>query len=485
MRYHFERMRPRLAIFSAALFPRLGLAFVTFGAVDAVNNLRNFVRILHGQPAITPYLPGIELVLSAASVLAYYTALPLTFAYKLVPVVCDALIAVALYDAESDSRRGLQHGMLYAAAVVPIAISALHPQWESLMLYPLLLALLWLRSDRTRNAALAGAAVVISVIVKPIVPPLIPLLLPRRRKALLWFTAGTVAAAAIYACVIVATSGWLDAQTLSGIVRYAGGGVQLFGLPYRPHNRLIVVVFALMVVAYVFFRGRCSREEGVLFFLTIVIALSGLCVQYLCWLVPLAILCGRIRFLAVYGLVAGVFVIYFYRVPIANLANVDNLATFALLRSLGEFSPPLPAPWAGHLVRLLGNWVLPLLLLSVATYWIAAALRRERVQSPVITVIPSLTIAATAFVLLACVALWTWTRPPIQPEAFVARVEQKVGAYDVVRYRGPLVVTPGAKVWIAGSAADSLRARSLLNLGNLMLAWVVVSSAATAIIARR
>ncbi len=90
-RLHSRPMR-RLAVLAAALLPRIIVAYVTLGSVDAIHCLRNFVRMLDGLRIDTPYLPGIELVLWVSGVVTYYSPLPVLFPWKLAPLVADALI---------------------------------------------------------------------------------------------------------------------------------------------------------------------------------------------------------------------------------------------------------------------------------------------------------------------------------------------------------------------------------------------------------
>jgi hypothetical protein len=470
----------RLAVFAAALLPRLGVAFLTFGAVDAVHNFRNFLLLIAGREIVTPYLPGVELVLWLEGLLGYRTALPVMFAWKLLPVVCDALIALVLYDAAADSCIGTRRALLYAFAPVPVYICAIHPQWDSLFLYPLLLALIAVEIPATRAAALAGAAVVVSVIAKPVAAPLVLFLFPHLRRRVFAFAGGALATLAAYAAAVAATGLLPTLTRLRGVVQYAEGGVQVFGLAVRPHDRLIPVAAALAIVAFVYFRGRCSRNEAVLLFFAITLGLSGLSIQYLCWIVPFAVLCGRTRFLTLYSVVAGTFCVFYYQAPVVNLPHVDDLGAYGLLHPFGAFGPPLPPLWIRDLLRIDGNILLPLLLIGFAALRIGGMIAtRDRAAGfpPDPHLARYAMPAAALLVALALGAVWAAMQPRVNPDAYVVRIEQKIAAYDVVRYRGPSG-TPGTKVWIARSLAEPGVAHRVLNATTFALVAVLLSAVA-------
>src|SRR5205085_2426085 len=105
---------------------------------------------LGGHPMSLPYFRGIELWVWIGSVLAYYTPLAASFPYKLLPVVCDALIALILFDCEKDDRVALRNGLLYAIAPIPFIVAAMIFQWDSVWIYFLIVAIVMLRSDEKR-----------------------------------------------------------------------------------------------------------------------------------------------------------------------------------------------------------------------------------------------------------------------------------------------------------------------------------------------
>ena len=76
----------RWSAFAIALAVRCALAFVFFGSVDLANVMEDARRLFAGARAsdlTLPYLPGVQIFISMAGVLAFHTALPLAFFFKL------------------------------------------------------------------------------------------------------------------------------------------------------------------------------------------------------------------------------------------------------------------------------------------------------------------------------------------------------------------------------------------------------------------
>lgn len=452
----------RLGVLSAALAVRLLVAWVAFSGVDGIESLRNSVRVLGGTWAHTPYLPFIELWIWIAAKVTMATGLPLLFPYKLLPLVMDALIALLLFD-----TRGTRAGLLYAFAPIPIAVACLTAQWDAIWLYFLLLALVL-------GGAASGAAYVVSFLVKPIAAPLGVVLLPRTRRTIVAFVAGGVAVFAVYLVILYAIGWPLTKQTFLFMFEYAQRGVQLFGLPRLPVNRLWASLAALAVIAVLHARGRMPRDEAVLLFFAAVLGLSGLGPQYLAWIVPFAIYSGRMRFAAVFTLCAGMFLVLFYRLPFVNRLNVENLGAFGLLKPWGGWAPATGGETMRVVAVMLGNFVVPMVCLTFFGVGVVRAILRpvtpaphqhsdgRRVAAPLLL----------AVVLLGMGTVWAAMRPPVRDVDFIVRAEQKIGAYDVVRYRGSDMA--GLKVWIPRTG------RAGLNTATLAAVWIVAWSVAAA-----
>lgn len=470
----------RLAIGAAALVPRLILGAISFGAEDGVASLRNSLAIFQGGWADTPYFPFIEVWIWTAGIIAYYTAIPVMLPYKLLPIAADALIALLLFDSATDPRKGTRNALLYALSPIAIWFSAVHMQWDSLWMYFLLLALVLLRLEGAKAAAIAGACLVLSVAAKPIALPLAVILLPLVRRRALAFIGGGAAMAAIYTAFL-ASIGWLlTVDNLLFIFRYARKGVQLFGLPHHPFNRLWTSLAILGALWLLCILKKVTREEAVFLFFCALMGVAGLSPQYLWWLVPFAIVAGRLRFLALYTLLAGLFLALYYRVPFLNGVNVENLGAYGYLHSLSALSPPAAPPMCSVIARFLGNYAIPLFCLGYVIFEVLRILRKDephheqpapripfRYAVPLLIVVLGVTLSA----------LWAGRKPEIEPRAYIYRIEQKIeGQYDVVRYRRPL--PPGrGKVWVPRSTLEP--ARAALHAGILAPVFVIAAAAFT------
>jgi hypothetical protein len=470
----------RVAVFATALVIRCAVAAVAFGSVETIANFRDTVRLLSGFKISAPYLPAIELWLWAGSVITYSTSLPVAFAHKFLPIFFDALIALLLFDAARDARTALRRGLLYAFAVVPIIVCAIQPQWDSVFVYFLLLALVFLRDGSTRGDAYAGVAWTLSVIAKPLAGPLFILLVPRTWRRGRAFVAGSAITSVVYAIILAFNHALPTPRDFLGIASYASRGVLLFGLPYRPWNRLAMVLLTLGAVTVLHVWKQLDREVCVMLYFAGAIGFSGLCPQYLMWIVPFALLCGRDRFFALYTLAAGTFLVFFYQCPVVNLPNGENLGAFALLRPLGAFSPPLPSPAVLPFVRFLGNLAVPLLCLGLVAFEIWRVFSRPTHDQPEAP--PGLRTLAVPPLLAALVfggaVVWATLQPPLRVEPFILRIQQKIEAYDVVRWRGPTMMERGSKIWVARSLVDPNAAHPFANIATLFLAWTALVSLA-------
>ncbi len=160
------------------------------------------------------------------------------------------------------------------------------------------------------------------------------------------------------------------------ILRYCNQGVQLLGVPFAypfDHgplhlilkNRIwLLAVFGLL--AWYYYREHISALQAVMLCNAFVIALCGYCPNYLMWLVPFLCINGNIGFMAVYGTIGGIFHALFYSNLFSNaeVAYQSGLS-FAPLLGYKSFFPPA---WCNNgyitdTVRLLGNYILPLLCL--------------------------------------------------------------------------------------------------------------------------
>lgn len=423
----------RWLVFAAALVIRSLIAFLFFGSVDVTNSITDAGYLLAGHPPSAlgaPHLPGFQLFLWTAGMLAFHTALPVTFLFKFAGCLFDAAIAALLVDG-----RGPRTGWLYALAPVPVLIFAIHGQWDSLCFAFLIASLLTLRRAGQGAAALAGALFVLAAIAKPIAVPFAPFLLERRRAVAV--IGGMAACFLLWIAVLWLIGDPFSFATVGRVLRYARHGVTSFGAPFAldiQQNRLLMLL-PLIVLLPLYWRGRIRREDAVVLFYAFVLATCGLSAQYLVWLVPFLLLRGHHRFAALYTLAAGVFLVTFYVSPFGGFRgyNFENLGAFAPLDAVAWLTPKIAnAPLRLDIIRTLGDYVIPLLCLSFLL------LQFRRPAEDDAPPAPSLAPIAVAVAIAAAMFAVAWQFPRPAPEAFTARMEKKIDAYNVQPFQSPI-----------------------------------------------
>jgi hypothetical protein len=469
----------RMPVLAVALIVRLFAAWVTFGSSDLVASFRNTLRVFHGQLAVTPYLPFIELWMWIAGALVQWTPIAAPFAYKLLPSICDALVVLLLIDGDRGSRLSSRAAWLYALAPIPVFINAIHGQWDGIWIYCLLLAVLLARDESVPASVSAGVFFAISVIVKPIAVPLVFIVMPLRRRNAVGFFCGSLASGVLYAGIAAAVRMLPTIDQLSGIVHYGAGGIQLFGLPSHPVPRLWSTLLVAAGLTALTRLRRVTAGDAILLFFCSVLGFSGLAPQYLCWLIPFGLYAGRTKFMAAYGLITGVFLALYYEVPVLNRINFENLGAYGLHVPLGRFSPVTPPAVIGTIAQVLGNFLIPLLATSYFLFHIVKQSTKK--PRPATTSAPTDMARLIAPALLVAgfvtlLALWAAMRPAIDDKAFIARIDQKVKSYDVQRFRSPL--TQGEKIWIARSFLEPAAGSPITNVANLAIVWSLAWSLA-------
>jgi hypothetical protein len=461
----------RWAIFAIALILRAAIAFLFFGSVDVTNSMKDAQRMLGGVPPSwlpLPYLPGMQSVFRMAAVIGFHAEIPLTFLYKLPSCLFDSAIAAMIGDAR-DARTGL----LYAIAPVPLLIFGIHGQWDSISLAFLLGGMLLLLRPRASAAAGAGVLAVLSVIAKPIAAPFLLFFLERRRIA--YLAAGAAACFAAYLVVLWGIGDPLSMRTISSIVRYAGEGTSYLGLPYAlgitPNRLLMLAATAILLPLYR--SGRVSREQAVLLSYAWIIGALPLGAQYLSWLLPFLLLLGHLRFAAIYGLLAGIYLATFYASAGHTATHALNLGAFAPLRFAAWLTPGGTASDAKVKVLLaVGDFLLPVACLC----WLA--LRGWRAakpsEAPRTGSLAPLAIAFAAVAILIVVAL---ALPAPSAAELEVRTNEKVRAYDLVRH-------PDGERWVIPEAAG-VPHRGGMTANHLAYAWIGAWSLAAYLTAAR
>lgn len=379
----------RLTIFAASCLLKLPLAYVFLGSVDLLNLMDITVNLMDGDGsyfARLPYLPTVPLFTWAAGHLNALLDLPPAFAYKLVPIFFDSLLAVLVYDfaRQAGNPRAFRAGMLYALCPVAVIIDSFHVQWESLLIFFLLLAI-YIRRFRAPTAGkyvLYGVSLAASVLIKPVSVLFLPFLIRRggaRRashffKNNLLYAGGGLGLGFLFLAVYLALGVDLLAR-LPFIAGYANTGVTIIGLPFAsPFSEFSFLKFRLWILApllfvlYFFYRGKIAFADAVLLTFLIILAVSGISPQYLFWPVALLLATGRLAAAAVYVLAASLFYLFYYMHPAASFMAGENMATFAALKSFAWAMPPayLTEPRFLAPIKLLGNYLLPALSLVLA-----------------------------------------------------------------------------------------------------------------------
>ena len=483
----------RIVLFVVAAAIRLLLSAMFYGSVDVTNDILGAGVVFNGltQYLRVPYFPGIHLFLWIGGLLILHTPLPVALSFKLFPCLFDAGIAVLLMDFGRSVRDAQRRAWLYALAPVPLIITAIHGQWDSIVLFFLLLAVWACRLETSRGDVAAGVAYVLSVVAKPVTVPLLFFFFPKDRRRASIVATSMLATTVIYLLTINLAGAPLSVFRLKWIFNYANEGVQLMGLPELipiPRPRMLALI-SLAPLLWLLWRGRISRERAVLLFFLLVIGCCGISAQYLLWVVPFAFAAGELRFSAVYNLLGAVALFCFYPSPGTTGTNIENFGTLAPLARLSWLSPsPAHVVLKTGCMVLLADLVIPLLCLGLFMTGVIRAFREpaavERNTRPSPKPVAILTIVLIAVVLIGTV--WAWTMPPVNGTDFLHFALRKaLDEYDVLLYAGPGLVH---------RKEPALLARSLLRPGpispwNIFVLGVTASAlwtaAAFAVEARR
>lgn len=482
-------------IFIAAAAARLVVAWLFLGSVDIVNDTLDSARLADGDllsPHV-PYLPGIHLLLWLGGNLAARTGLPVAFCYKLFPCLFDSLIAVVC--GLASPRRG----WIYALAPVPIIVMGLHGQWDGVFLYFLILSLFLLRLGTRAGDALAGVAFVLSVIAKPVSAPLLPFLFPapwlwrgneRRVLTLIGAMAGTTGA---YLLFLAAMHSPLGGDEVLGIFAYAQHGVQLMGLrmisDFDPPRTIGLLSLLILLPAH--WTGRLTAERAILLFFAFTLGFCGSAPQYLCWIVPFAILAGDLRFAAIYNFLCATVLLLYYHNPGIGGRNIENLGTYAPLRAFRSLAPSLTnLPEKFFVVFYGGNLIIPLLAIGFFTLVLLRVFRRDapRVAETIPTPDHRRAIAATLLLVaiaLGGLCLWARLQSPLTGAELTQRIRARIDVdYWAVRFAESNPLNPEAPVWVLPSFVGPLPARAM-NAFTIGMTWTLLWTAAAYALARR
>jgi hypothetical protein len=487
--------RDRAVIFTTAIVVRGVIGWIFFGSVDVTNALLNSYRLFLGMalPEIpVPYLPGVhQLLLAISGILAFHTPLPVTFCYKLFPLLFDGVLAVLVYDfLLPDRRRAFRSGLLYALCPVSIIITAIHTQWDAMAFAFFVLSFALVAKRSVPAWWLAGAAFVLSVLVKPVVIPFLPLLFPapwrifrrgEERKQTSALIGGMAACTGLYFSVLYAIGDPLTPEVLSGILSYAERNVRLLGLPVllgSDSNRLLTLL-PLVLLIPLHWKGLVTRSEAVAMTLAIIVAVGGIAPQYLIWIVPFLLISGKERYAALYNLFGGLFLVIYYHHPGLQGFNMENLGAYAPLQALSFLAPAATnMDIKTFLFAALGSFAIPI---SALVFFIVE-MRRIGRRAPAGEPIPPLSlaqlltpaaIATGAIVVAGFIALGLHAPPSGE---FANMVYARAGEYTMHLYSGPGLVNPHEPSWVIPAYAGFEVKPRVIDAVSIGYVWVLLWS---------
>ena len=337
---HHDRLRPAvLVVLGVGLVIRVVLAFTTYGArIDMGNfgysyavfhahrlHFYSFVNAKEGAVWVYhfPYFPGVLVWVGIAEHLRAALHVSFHTLVKLPTILADLAIAFVVQDLYRRRGRSSSDRLLALSVVAlgPIFIfmSGFHGQFDALAILPSILALaLWERFEHRHWRGVAcGLLLAAGALVKPVAAlPLVAFLADagswsERRRLLAAFAIPIIAVMAPFA---VADRG--------GVLRlghYAGGFAGLGGLsllvqpslvlghhvpgklPYSSaqwflvhHAGLIALAGTAIAVILVLRRRMTASDGAYLVVLAFFVAFPFYARSYLCWLIPVVLVSGRL-----------------------------------------------------------------------------------------------------------------------------------------------------------------------------------------------
>lgn len=328
-----------------------------------------------------PYLPFQMYIMGASALLSQWTLLPYVVAVKLPAVLADvAITALIIHVARRErlpASDGHYLGWLYALNPVSLLVTAYHGQFEAVTLLLLLLGWFYWRFGRRPLASATGLGLAILNKTWPIIFLPIFLIRLRRRRQQILYAAVALAIPLLFTLAYILLFSptlrpmLLRALTHRGVAGYWGPTAVLPLLaPTYPAAQalfdLIVAVRTWLLLAAALFALWITRQQSALAamlttLLCIFILTIGIGIQWLVWLIPLAILADEDRRLKWYTFAA-------------TFMLLVHLYGLHMYPWIPEFLPQAAARW---LIRLSGlpAWIITLVwaaqrLLAVAPdYW--------------------------------------------------------------------------------------------------------------------
>lgn len=312
----------RLLIFAALI--RLIPAALIFGTEDVYGwYLCGKIMASGGNPYDIPVFMVWPPVWPVFVLFAYLTSdtlgLPFPFTVKLLPIAADIILTTVLLSAAT--RFGLRRyftAAVYAFNPVAIYTSAIHGNFDAIpALFCTLAIISASRMEADPNGVRAGTWLGIGAAFKTfpllILPALMSAANPFRRRL-------TIAAVAVGIFLAALLLPWplIGSAAIAGILRYRGfhgwWGITaiefLTGQSLPGITRSLIFYGAMGAAALLLLMKRAPPPLGALFLLlTFYLATPGFGLQYLLWIVPIAIIADQRRAL-VYSGVAGLLILF-------------------------------------------------------------------------------------------------------------------------------------------------------------------------------
>jgi hypothetical protein len=273
---------------------------------------------------------------------------------------------------------------------------------------------------------------------------------PDFKKYLAYQLSGIVGALVMIGiCFIALTAyGFNVLCMIDKVLRYFNQGIQTCGLPFGyPFNQgLLALVLKnrvwLMVVlacfAVLYYRGKFDIFHAVLASLMLIFGASGISPQYLLWVPPFLLITGFYRTAAFFTFVCTTFFFVYYMHPMTNpVVPYQSMLSFAALKYFSWLMPPsfFMQEWSLTLVRVLGNYIVPLVCLGtvavVLWYVRSGTLRLNFSSQQPLCIIKNGYLIASFCLTVGIALLMTVVTQTGHAEIFRRRYAQSLDSYNV------------------------------------------------------
>ncbi|MBI2029751.1 hypothetical protein HYT02_05005 [Candidatus Gottesmanbacteria bacterium] len=260
------------------------------------------------------FLPAFAIASSYFIRLESY-GLPYVFTQKLPVIVFDSLIAVIIFKI---TRKKIP-ALVYSVSPIPIILSVLYGQFDSIVLFFTVLALYLLNN---KKVFLSFLSLGIAVAVKPWALIFLLIILPKTKKIFLYlmsFFIPSLISVILYKTLVVEVAFF---NMIKGISQYSSvlgwwGPAAILKIPAKYFNRESILfhwgaITKILSVIVVFLLGRIKYIEiyktAKWFVLIIYIISFGFAIHYLLWIFPFALI-TRDKLTKSYMLICGNFII--------------------------------------------------------------------------------------------------------------------------------------------------------------------------------